>query len=747
MPVENHRAIPSMYHRRLRLIAGVMLIVFATIVSQLFRLTVVHGSSYRTVAKSALQRRSFLPTYRGVIHDRHGRVLAADDPGYAIAVPFDVISGRWAWQEARRRERDAVGRTAWGELSDAVRSQAISRRLPETEAEVEHLWSEVCRIGEIDHGELLERLDTLRRTVQRRSAVVEDAQRRNAVDRYGADGAESAFIFEGIRESTIAHPILESVSDEVAFTFERLREQLPADIVEVQYARNRQRPNATKTVTIDRSSLPRAIRHETPITLELTDVAGHIVGAMREVYAEDVERRPFIYDDAGVRRYDLKGYRGVNDAIGAFGLESTQEDQLRGTRGEVIERLDSNEVIRTDPTPGRDVRATIDIELQARIEAVLSPEIGLTRVQPYHANELLPPGHQLNAAAVVLEIATGEILAMASMPSWSMAETMSAAEAELRLPRLNRVTQATYTPGSIVKPLVLTAAIHERQYVWPGQIECRGHFRDDRPNELRCWIFREQYGFLSHGEQDAIGALARSCNIFFYTLGERLGPDRLLAWYRRYGAGTPLVTGLGMNAGIVPERSNPGEAIMMGIGQGPIAWTPLHAANAYATLARGGTRRDATIIADPDRPTPPDVPISSQTLDLVLAGLRQTVEATHGSAHHLRYEDGLDPIITARGVTVWAKTGTAQTGVPLVLGDTNRNGKIDDEDERVRGLSHAWFVGLLGPDDTGQPMYVLSVIVEYGGSGGRVSGPIANQIILALQHEGYLPDAGPVAGR
>ena len=102
----------------------------------------------------------------------------------------------------------------------------------------------------------------------------------------------------------------------------------------------------------------------------------------------------------------------------------------------------------------------------------------------------------------------------------------------------------------------------------------------------------------------------------------------------------------------------------------------------------------------------------------------------YGTGHHIRYPDGsVEPIINARGVTVWAKTGTAQAPAP----DLDCDGKPDP----IPQASHAWFVGLVGPS---QPTHAIAVVVEYGGSGGRTAGPIANEIIRALQAEGYLPE-------
>jgi cell division protein FtsI/penicillin-binding protein 2 len=133
--------------------------------------------------------------------------------------------------------------------------------------------------------------------------------------------------------------------------------------------------------------------------------------------------------------------------------------------------------------------------------------------------------------------------------------------------------------------------------------------------------------------------------------------------------------------------------------------------------------------------------LSPRLINAALEGLRQSVEEPFGTGHHMSIAqaDGAiqEPIIDADGVTTWAKTGTAQA--PLWrTEDTNGNGKIDIGDRGIKDLDHSWFVGLVGPKE-GRPMFAMAVLVEHGGSGGRTSGPIANQIIRALQTEGYLP--------
>ena len=177
----------------------------------------------------------------------------------------------------------------------------------------------------------------------------------------------------------------------------------------------------------------------------------------------------------------------------------------------------------------------------------------------------------------------------------------------------------------------------------------------------------------------------------------------------------------------------------MGIGQGPLTGTPMHAANAYATLARGGIVRDPTLVRDRGRRAVPprgDLSLDETLVATVLEGMRRSVSDPIGTGHHITYPDGIrEPVINASRVTVWAKTGTAQA--------TSADFDLDcdgTDDVHPQNPTHAWFVGLVGSGtaETAQPRYVVVVVVEYGGSGGRTAGPIANEIIRALQAQGYL---------
>ena len=150
-----------------------------------------------------------------------------------------------------------------------------------------------------------------------------------------------------------------------------------------------------------------------------------------------------------------------------------------------------------------------------------------------------------------------------------------------------------------------------------------------------------------------------------------------------------------------------------------------------ARCRRGSVRVEAHV-------PPDDLHLDSQLVATALEGLRQAVMEHHGTGNHIAYEGiGEEALINAEDVQVWAKTGTAQA--PPLRIDSNGDGMLTEEDGRISKLDHSWVVGLVGPKSLNTPLYAIAVVIEYGGSGGRTAGPVANQIIHALQAEGYLP--------
>jgi penicillin-binding protein 2 len=752
------KSIPSMFHRRLLLLAAAFALVMFVLSLQMFRLSVVEGSARRAAAEERLETREYLPTYRAALVDRQGRVLAVDRASDDLAFHFSVITGAWARGEASAAAKKALGRAKWNTLSPQQREARIEERLPEFRQQQEWLYQEVCRICGVEREELQRRMDQIKETVQASRAVTWERQLRREQEQFGI--TEEQFKPEPILEQTSTHVLAPHVSTEQAFELRRLAQQFPG-MIEVRAARRREYPWQTARVPLERHSLPREIRSDQTQVIEVIGVADHILGSVRdEAWAEDLARRPF---ERATGDVDLGGYL-PRDPVGARGIERVFEDVLRGQRGEIRQRVDTGEKIRTEPHPGRDVHLTLDIALQARVQAILSHDFGLTVVQPWQQNMRLPVGTPLNAAAVVVEVETGEIMAMVSMPTIAMGDAMTQRDRQIHTPIVNRACEAVYPPGSIIKPLTLAAAVGEGVQNLDAKITCTGHYFPGSETTARCWIYRTDYGMRTHGDLKAEEALARSCNIFFYTLADHLGVTRFRKWLGSFGVGQHLNIGLtarGPNGKIIWTGEHSGELpsdahiakwrearetkyneVVMGIGQGPITWTPLHAANAYATLARGGTIRDATLIADDPRGSRPrrgdDLDLKPQLVSAAIEGLRQSVEEQFGTGHHItRPNEPWEVILNASGVTTWAKTGTAQAPAWRTE-DTNNDGKINLDDVGIPRLDHSWFVGLVGPKN-GKPQYAVAVLVEYGGSGGRTSGPIANQIIRALQTEGYLP--------
>lgn len=770
----NHtRLFPRMFHRRLTLLFAGLVLIVLVLSGQLARLTIVHGASFRERAEARLEQWWSLPTYRGRILDRNGREIAIDRADYEVAVDYEVISGEWVEAQARRLAEREVG-SIWYDMTAAQRRFEIDTRKRGFERQVEELWRAISRIGDVSRDELDDRVEQIHGRVSRLAESVWERQRAAHYAKFGrpADGRPDSFEPKPIAEQRSPHVVLSKLSDSMAFEFMRLGEQLPG--LRVLDSRRREYPWATTRVVIDRTSLPRPLRNDEPLAVETVGVADHILGQMRdEVWAEDIARRPFRSDSDGV--IDRGGYL-PGDSVGHRGLESNLEDHLRGLRGIVHRRLDTGVERREDPEPGQDLTVTIDVRLQARIQALFDPQLGLATVQQWHAGwnidgtprgSQLPLGTPLNGSAVVIDVDSGEIVAMVSVPTIAQGVGMNESRRMITAPYVNRAVETPYPPGSIIKPLVLSAAVGEGVHELSRGIPCSGHYFEN-DQIARCWIYREVYGFTNHSEQygalDGETALAVSCNIYFYTLADRLGMERLANWYNRFGLGRHPDTGLlyaatdkegrtrllGENAGNVPGQSTLNDlrasgglrfaSVIMGIGQGPVTWTPLQAANAYATLARGGLYLSPLLLrgsaaAAMDRHED-DLRIRPDVVATILEGLRQSVEETHGTGHAIRYADrSTEPIINAEGVTVWAKTGTAQA--PPLKVDSNNDGEIDAE---LSGLDHAWFVGLVGSDERGpaRPQYAIAVVLEYAGSGGRAAGPIANQIILALKAEGYL---------
>ncbi|RMG48937.1 MAG: penicillin-binding protein 2 [Acidobacteria bacterium] len=485
-------------------------------------------------------------------------------------------------------------------------------------------------------------------------------------------------------------PLLERLEEQAsrpAFLPVRLLEDVDLDVA-ARIEAHRAELGAIDVVVEARRSYP------------LGPAAAHVVGYTSEVTGEELA------EEEGL----LPG-----DRVGRTGAEAAFDRSLRGRPGIVLEEVNAR---------GRPIRAVATVR-----RAEHGRPLGLT-IDADLQRDLAREFGRRAGAAVMLDPRTGAVKALFSSPSFDpnlfttrlRPEAWEALAADPRRALQNRAIGGLYSPGSTFK-LVMAAAGLEEGVVEPDErIVCRGSatFHGRRFRCHRRW---------GHGPLRVREAIARSCNIFFYNVGDRLGIERIAAWARRFGLGSRTGVPLAGEAeGLVPDpdwkrRTRhepwfPGETISVSIGQGPLMVTPLQMAVVAATIASGGRRPRPALHEPPGAPPPGrDVGLSPRTLEEVRSGMIDVVESEHGTARAARIP----------GVLVAGKTGTAQV-VGLDAGS-------DPGD-------HSWFVGFAPAD---APVLAWAILVEHGGHGGEAAAPIAGRVVRRyLERRGLLPREGAV---
>jgi penicillin-binding protein 2 len=417
----------------------------------------------------------------------------------------------------------------------------------------------------------------------------------------------------------------------------------------------------------------------------------------------------------------LPGFR-----IGKSGLEKVYDVKLRGTAGtsevevnalgRVIRELDRHE-----GKPGAELVSTLDIGLQQYVQQRLS-------AQP-------------SASAVVLDILTGDVLAMGSTPSFDPAvfnRGLSPADwQELSTdpghPLINKAMAGQYPPGSTFKTMTAMAALEAG--VDPSySVFCPGFFNLGNLS-FHCW-WRG-----GHGTLDMLGGIKHSCDVYFYDLARKVGIDTLAGMARRFGLGQPTGIDLpGEKAGLIPDTAwkkatlkdswHPGETVIAGIGQGFIQATPLQLAVMVARLANGGFALKPRLVrpaklTDETGPDPTAVQFAPMGVNLnhvklVWEGMRRVVNDPDGTAYNAR--------ISQPGMEMAGKTGSAQ--VRRITMAERLMGVRKNEDLPWAMRDHALFIAFAPVQ---QPRYACSVVVEHGSAGARYAGPIAHDILLECQ--------------
>jgi penicillin-binding protein 2 len=450
----------------------------------------------------------------------------------------------------------------------------------------------------------------------------------------------------------------------------------------------------------------------------------HVLGYVSAVSEKEIDGDPLL---------ELPGFK-----IGKNGVERIYDLNLRGKAGNsqvevnVVGRV-IRELSRQEGQPGDDLRLTLDRDLQK-----------------FAADRLK---EMKSAAAVVIDIATGEIITLASVPGFdpnSFVTGLSSREwralvNDPHMPLINKAVSGLYAPGSTFKMVVALAALEAGVVGADHRVFCRGHTQLGNAR-FHCW---KKHG---HGWQDMVGALQHSCDVYFYDIAKRIGVDRIAAMANKLGLGEK--TGIDLPSekdGIVPTRAwkravigvpwQQGETLISGIGQGFILTTPLQLAIMTARLANGKkavkprlVRTDAEKLQK-ELAALPDLGISERALEVVREGMYQVTNSDRGTAYRAR--------ITAEGMEMSGKTGTAQV---RRISKAERETRVLKNEERPwRERDHALFVGFA---PSHRPRYAAAVVVEHGGGGSAVAAPIARDLLLETQkRDPASNDAPPEAPR
>jgi penicillin-binding protein 2 len=417
----------------------------------------------------------------------------------------------------------------------------------------------------------------------------------------------------------------------------------------------------------------------------------HASGYVGEVSSEQIE--------------ESGGRYKPGDIVGKAGLERQYNDHLMGVDG--MRRSVVNSVGRevgrleqTDAVPGKPIRLTIDYDLQLVAEEALVGKRG---------------------AVVAIDPKTGEVLAMASQPSYdpndfairiSKDEWQQLNEDPER-PLLDRAIQAQLAPGSVFKILMATAMLESKALPADYHVFCPGSA------EFYGRVFHD-WDKKGHGDVDVHKAIVHSCDVFFYNVGKQLGIDRISFYAGNLGLGHKTGVDLpGEETGVMPSEAwkqrlfhqkwYPGETISVAIGQGAIATTPIQLAYVIGGIITGGRFHQPHLLLTNEATPEIDFPISDSTVETVTQGMYGVVNEQGGTGSGSKLP----------GIELCGKTGSAQVISNQGLARTGKQAALRD---------NAWFVGFAPRQN---PEIVVSVLVQGGEHGASAAAPIAKNVVKA----------------
>ena len=690
------------FNIRTLIIASLLALLLVGFILVLYNLQIVKGDEYRAASTVKIANTVTVEAARGELLDRYGRSLVSNRATYEITLNSSLM-GAEAERNANLLELITICRDNGLEWTDTL---PISKDAPFTYTD-ENALVYTNSEGKVKFSYLGALLDALPLGTD----ILSDRWRSADLTAAASvadlgEGLTAEEVIDGLRQYFL---IDESLSDADARA-----------LIGVLYELNLRSQNVKQTeyifaqdVSIDVISAIKE-RSLTGVNISATTVrqynttsAAHLLGRVGAIQDWDA--------------YKDKGYN-MNDSVGINGMEAAFEDYLRGTSGTLIQEMSTSGKVVSEswmvddetgetmePEPGNHVMTTLDLRLQEKVEEVLANTI-----------ESLADTKE-KGAIIVQSVNDGGILAMASYPTYDLSTVYSSTEAykavsdDPRNPFVNRATSEIYYPGSTFKPLVAIAALEEGLVTPTEKIQDTGALQLPEEEHYpygdyhpQCWIYRQYRG--THGWENMADALRDSCNIYFYTLGHRLGIEKIDEYAAMFGLGQKTGLELSEEEGYVagPDTSAMlgqewygGNLLSAAIGQDNTKITMLQLSNYIATLVNGGNRYETHLLKTVKSNDFSETVYEYEAQPVETLNLDPTyVEAVKQGMWEVANdeESTVDQYLSNLVVEVGAKTGSAQ-----VSADENAN---------------AVFV-LFAPYD--DPEIVISMVVEGGASGANLA--------------------------
>lgn len=660
---------------RYNIITIIVYLIGILLLLQLFNLQIVHGQEYRETSNTKLTRESILKADRGSIRDSSGTLFAGAEAQYSVVLYKTKVNN----ENLNNTILNVLNilSTNGDSYVDNFLIDINPYRFKLSEEESQKKWKKANNIDEDATAE--EAFNYFKNKYEIKTDNVEDARKIMAI-RYeisykGYSNTKSIEIAENISEKSMLE--LNEKNSEFAGV------EIVSEPVRVY---------------------------------PLGKTASHIIGRIGQIEESELEGNEDIYDQ--------------NDIIGKAGIEYTFEKYLKGTDG--IKQIDmdvdgttTGEYISKEAVSGSDIILTIDSKLQAVTEEALKNNIekiasgGFGKSYPADAG-----------AAVVMNVKTGEVLAMASYPDYDPSSFVNGIDTETwnyyingdTKPLENKAISAMYSPGSTFKMATAIAGLQEGKITTTETIRDTGVYKKYN-SSWKCW------NTSGHGRIAVSDAIKKSCNYFFYELGDRLGIDTLAkyAYYLGLGHKTGIelkgeISGVLASNKIAEQENrvwNPGETISAAIGQSYNTFTPIQMAKYVSMIANRGKKLDVTIVKSVvnsdgsevsrdeyeneihqklglENDDSEEMTFDEKNIDAILEGMRGVTSESGGTAYS---------IFQGFNIEVGGKTGSAQTG--------------------VKDKTNAWFVGFAPFDD---PEIAIVVFVRNGGH-GNYTAEVARDVI------------------